>query len=156
MSRLSDSTDTSCVRPRTSLRHRRQVLSYRTRERERERKRERERSTFQLTQLTAKAVNRADGSVCSVLEPGYSLLRWNENVRRPSRRILRHSLPHRKSTQVHAVPGHGNQGQTQHKGTATGTAYAALAACRRSQRRPVSSTGMRCPCVLDIFTTTQN
>ena len=44
-----------------------------------------------------------------------------------------------KSTQVRAVPERGNQGQTQHKGTAAGTAYAALVARRRSPRRLVFS-----------------
>jgi hypothetical protein len=61
-----------------------------------------------------------------------------------SRRILQDTLPHRKSTQVRAVPERGNQGQTQHKGTAAGTAYAALVARRRSRRRPVSSPETTC------------
>ena len=73
-----------------------------------------------------------------------------------SRRILQDSLPHRKSTQVRAVPERGNQGQTQHKGTAAGTAYAALVARRRSRRRLVSSTETRSHHVLRFFTTTQN
>jgi hypothetical protein len=54
-----------------------------------------------------------------------------------SRRICKFFTP--KSTQVCAVPERGNQGQTQHKGTAAGTAYAALVARRRSRRGLVSS-----------------
>ena len=54
-----------------------------------------------------------------------------------SRRICKFFTP--KSTQVRAVPERGNQGQTQHKGTAAGTAYAALVARRRSPRGQVSS-----------------
>jgi hypothetical protein len=49
-----------------------------------------------------------------------------------SRRICKFFTP--KSTQVCAVPERGNQGQTQHKGTAAGTAYATLVARRRSRR----------------------
>ena len=55
---------------------------------------------------------------------------------------------HQKSTQVHAVPERGNQGQTQHKGTAAGTAYAVLVARRRSRRGLVSSTRTIQHCVL--------
>jgi hypothetical protein len=44
-----------------------------------------------------------------------------------------------KSTQVRAVPERGNQGQTQHKGTAAGTAYAALATRPGLLKRPRSS-----------------
>ena len=55
-----------------------------------------------------------------------------------SRRICKPSSTP-KSTQVRAVPERGNQGQTQHKGTAAGTAYAALVARRRSPRGQVSS-----------------
>ena len=60
-----------------------------------------------------------------------------------------------KSTQVHAVPERGNQGQTQHKDSAAGTAYAALVARRRcddarsrQRRREAIRSG--------YFTTTQN
>ena len=55
----------------------------------------------------------------------------------PSRSICKSFTP--KSTQVCAVPERGNQGQTQHKGTAAGTAYAALVARRRSPRGLVFS-----------------
>jgi hypothetical protein len=48
-----------------------------------------------------------------------------------SRRILQDSLPHRKSTQVRAVPERGNQGQTQHKGCSC-----------HSLRRPRSSSAL--------------
>ena len=54
-----------------------------------------------------------------------------------SRRICKSFTP--KSTQVCAVPERGNQGQTQHKGTAAGTAYAALVARWRSRRGLLSS-----------------
>ena len=57
----------------------------------------------------------------------------------PSRRILQEQSSTPKSTQVRTVPERGNQGQTQHKGTAAGTAYAALVARRRSPRGQVSS-----------------
>ena len=52
----------------------------------------------------------------------------------PSRRVLQEQSSTPKSTQVRAVPERGNQGQTQHKGTAAGTAYAALVARRLSRR----------------------
>jgi hypothetical protein len=52
----------------------------------------------------------------------------------PSRRVLQEQSSTPKSTQVRAVPERGNQGQTQHKGTAAGTAHAALVARRRSRR----------------------
>ncbi len=57
----------------------------------------------------------------------------------PSRRVLQEQSSTPKSTQVRTVPERGNQGQTQHKGTAAGTAYAALVARRRSPRGQVSS-----------------
>ena len=56
-----------------------------------------------------------------------------------------------KSTQVRAVPERGNQGQTQHKGTAAGTAYAALVARRRSRRGLVSSSDPDVHYVLRLF-----
>ena len=56
-----------------------------------------------------------------------------------------------KSTQVRAVPERGNQGQTQHKGTAAGTAYAALVARRRSRRGLVSSADPNDHRVLRLF-----
>ena len=71
-----------------------------------------------------------------------------------SRRICKSFTP--KSTQVCAVPERGNQGQTQHKGTAAGTAYAALVARRRSRRGLVSSADQNDHRVLRFFTTTQN
>ncbi len=40
----------------------------------------------------------------------------------PSRRVLQEQSSTPKSTQVRTVPERGNQGQTQHKGTAAGTA----------------------------------
>ena len=61
-----------------------------------------------------------------------------------------------KSTPVRAVPERGNQGQTQHKGTAAGTAYAALVARRRSPRGLVFSSDPDLHGVLPFFTTTQN
>jgi hypothetical protein len=66
-----------------------------------------------------------------------------------SRRICKFFTP--KSTQVCAVPGRGNQGQTQHKGTAAGTAYAALVARRRSRRGLVSSSDPDVHRVLRFF-----
>ncbi len=56
-----------------------------------------------------------------------------------------------KSTQVRAVPERGSPGQTQHKGTAAGTAYAALVARRRSRRGLVSSARTAQQCVLRLF-----
>jgi hypothetical protein len=69
----------------------------------------------------------------------------------PSRRILQEQSSTPKSTQVRAVPEHGNQGQTQHKGTAAGTAYAALVARRRSRRGLVSSSDPDIHRVLSFF-----
>jgi hypothetical protein len=56
-----------------------------------------------------------------------------------------------KSTQVRAVPECGNQGQTQHKGTAAGTVYAALVARRLSRRGLVSPAQTAQHCVLRLF-----
>jgi len=61
-----------------------------------------------------------------------------------------------KSTQVHAVPERGNQGQTQHKDSAAGTAYAALVARRRcDDARSLQRWPHNIPFFL-FFTTTQN
>ena len=68
----------------------------------------------------------------------------------PSRRIC-NTVFTPKSTQVRAVPERGNQGQTQHKGTAAGTAYAALVARRRSPRGQVSSSDPDLHCVLPFL-----
>ena len=69
----------------------------------------------------------------------------------PSRRVLQEQSSTPKSTQVRAVPERGNQGQTQHKGTAAGTAYAALVARRRSPRGQVSSSDPDLHRVLPFF-----
>ncbi len=69
----------------------------------------------------------------------------------PSRRVLQEQSSTPKSTQVRTVPERGNQGQTQHKGTAAGTAYAALVARRRSRRGLVSSTRTIQHCVFRLF-----
>ena len=74
----------------------------------------------------------------------------------PSRRILQEQSSTPKSTQVRTVPERGNQGQTQHKGTAAGTAYAALVARRRWRRGLVLSADQNDHRVLSFFTTTQN
>ena len=69
----------------------------------------------------------------------------------PSRRVLQEQSSTPKSTQVRTVPERGNQGQTQHKGTAAGTAYAALVARRRSPRGQVSSSDPDLHRVLPFF-----
>ena len=56
-----------------------------------------------------------------------------------------------KSTQASAVPERENQGQTQHRGTAAGTAYATLVARRRSRRGLVSSAHQNDHRVLRLF-----
>ena len=78
-----------------------------------------------------------------------STLKWALFSER-SRRICNTTFTP-KSTQVRAVPERGNQGQTQHKGTAAGTAYAALVARRRRRRHPVTSTRAARHSVLLVF-----
>ena len=79
----------------------------------------------------------------------FSTLKWALFSER-SRRICNTAFTP-KSTQVRAVPERGNQGQTQHKGTAAGTAYAALVARRRWRRGLVSSADQNDHRVLRLF-----
>ena len=79
----------------------------------------------------------------------HSTLKWACSTTFQKDSAKQSSTP--KSTLVRAVPERGNQGQTQHKGTAAGTAYAALEARRHSRRGLVSSARTVQHCVLRLF-----